>query len=745
MKKIFLIGILCLATSPAFATTIVADVGGGNWTTGATWVGGVAPTAADDAQIPVTAGNITIDSGAVCRSADFTGYVGTLTHTAGVTWTIGDATAGAGSKALDFDALMTYTLGSTTTSAIEFVSTSATVQTIDFAGQNSGNVTFNATSNGSWQLTGTWGGEASNNALVTLTKGSLDTNNQTVDIGQFTSSNSNTRSLTLGSSTITMHNGGTVWLLQVVTGLTFNSGTSTIIFLDTASFQGGGLTYNNVTWSAAGTTNTISGSNTFSNLTFTGSAIKNCTATFSANQTVTGTLTMNGNSSINRLYIQSDNIPGARTLTAATVSATNLDLEEITGAGAGSWDLSAITGLSGDCGGNSGITFTTAQNNYWVGGTGTWSVVGEWANSSGGAGASGRVPLPQDGVLFDANSISAGSQTVTVDMPRIGKDLNFTGTTNTPTINIASAATSYGVVTFIAGMTPSGTGRLTIRNRTDNNFTTGGVTGTWSYILSGISGGSITLVGNLISTATSTGGCTIAGEFDANDYNLTCNDFAFSSTPVSTASLGNGTWTATISSGNAWNSLSASTTITPEGSLIVIENTSASNKTFGGGSHTFNDFLISNSGTGSITISGNNTFSDFADDGSEAHSILFTVGSTQTVDTFTVSGTAGKLISIDSTTTGTHALVKSTAGRISRDYLDIQHSVATPDCTFFAGVNSTNDQATATAGSGWYFTTAPSTDDSLKTIKGLAHASVETCNGINMNCVKNINGLASTL
>ena len=50
--------------------TRTAAAGGGNWTAGATWVGGVAPTAADDAVLDATSGNVTIDSGAVCRSLD---------------------------------------------------------------------------------------------------------------------------------------------------------------------------------------------------------------------------------------------------------------------------------------------------------------------------------------------------------------------------------------------------------------------------------------------------------------------------------------------------------------------------------------------------------------------------------------------------------------------------------------------------------------------------------------------------
>ena len=50
---------------------------------------------------------------------------------------------------------------------------------------------------------------------------------------------------------------------------------------------------------------------------------------------------------------------------------------------------------------------------------------------------------------------------------------------------------------------------------------------------------------------------------------------------------------------------------------------------------------------------------------------------------------------INSTTTGTHALTKTGGGVISGDYLNIQHSVASPADTWYAGTHSTNNQATA--------------------------------------------------
>lgn len=107
----------------------------------------------------------------------------------------------------------------------------------------------------------------------------------------------------------------------------------------------------------------------------------------------------------NRLSIESF-IKGTQvTITADTVTASNVDIQDMLGAGSASWNLSAITGNSGDCGGNTGITFTTPVTTDWQAGA-TWSTA-TWSS---------RVPLPQDTATFT----TAGVATITQDMPRIG-------------------------------------------------------------------------------------------------------------------------------------------------------------------------------------------------------------------------------------------------------------------------------------------------------------------------------------
>jgi hypothetical protein len=184
-------------------------------------------------------GNVTITNGS-CRSLDASTYTGVLTQNASTTLTIGDGIAGAGNVALAFNdtGSMTYTITNPTNSYLYFASTSATTQTINFNSHNTPNVLIGAPAvAGNYQLTGTWGTSAVNaSQATTLTKGTLDTNGQTCYWGRFNSSNSNTRSLILGTSIINLYNTGSsavVWNIGITTGFTFSGSPSNLIFINT--------------------------------------------------------------------------------------------------------------------------------------------------------------------------------------------------------------------------------------------------------------------------------------------------------------------------------------------------------------------------------------------------------------------------------------------------------------------------------------------------------------------------------
>jgi hypothetical protein len=172
----------------------------------------------------------------------------------------------------------------------------------------------------------------------------------------------------------------------------------------------------------------------------------------------------------------------------------------------------------------------------------------------------------------------------------------------------------------------------------------------------------------------------------------------------------NGTWIFAFvdAASHVWYTANSTNfSLTSTGSTIKITSAGNGIQTFTGGGLTFNNiWWARGASTGNNVMTSSGTFTDFKDDGSEAHSILFTAGTTTTVSTFTVSGTAGKLITINSNTTGTHTLNKLNGGTITCNYLNIQHSIATPDLTWLA-LNSTNNQSDATAGYHWYFDYLP--------------------------------------
>lgn len=95
---------------------------------------------------------------------------------------------------------------------------------------------------------------------------------------------------------------------------------------------------------------------------------------------------------------------------------------------------------------------------------------GNWSASSWTT----RVPLPQDDAYL-GNAFSA-SQTVTADMPRLGKSIDWTGATGSPTWGGSTAIAIYGSLTLISGMTMSVSGAPTFSGRGNYTLTSAGKT-----------------------------------------------------------------------------------------------------------------------------------------------------------------------------------------------------------------------------------------------------------------------------
>jgi hypothetical protein len=130
----------------------------------------------------------------------------------------------------------------------------------------------------------------------------------TLSNGGVSSSNANTRTIAVGSGTWTLVRTGTVWNVGNVTNLTVTgTGTISLTSASVKTFAGGGISYSGITLNQGGAgTLTISGNNSFANITNTYSATGATTISFGtttqrvANFTATGTagnvLTIQGSS-----------------------------------------------------------------------------------------------------------------------------------------------------------------------------------------------------------------------------------------------------------------------------------------------------------------------------------------------------------------------------------------------------------------------------------------------------------------
>jgi len=539
--------------------------GSGTWdaTTTTNWSassggasGASAPTSADDVIFNSSSGaapTVTIATTAVCGAVTITAPTsGTLTFAFGTTGFIsynGNWSSPA--------SLFATTGGGPTAGGIVYVgSGSSTLTTNGYSFPTGFGVNTSAG-------TLTLGGALTSTSSLTVTQGTFTTNNYTLTVNAISSSNSNIRTINLGSSTVTLA-GTNAIAFTGSTNLTLNAGTSSISCSTTNPiFNGGGKTFYNVTFTSASVSNSsITGANTFNNLTITGrTTVGINTLSISADQTISGTLTLSaGTAAAYRTFLVSNTNGTTRTLTCAAVSLTDIDFQDITIAGAAS---PASGTRLGDCKGNGGITFPAAKTVYYRStGSANWSA--SWSATSGGGSDATQFPLAQDTAVFPAATYPASGSTTTINaIYNIGTIDMSLRTSNTMTLSITSSPAVYGNWTNGTGITLSGTAAITFAGRTTQQVTSSAITFVPPITIDSPSG-SVTLQDALTATGTVT---LTSGTINLQSFKLSANKFDSSNSNTRTIAFGTGSIDCT-GSGTSWNT-STATNLTTTGAQVV--------------------------------------------------------------------------------------------------------------------------------------------------------------------------------
>jgi hypothetical protein len=532
-----------------------------NWATSSGGAGGAGPpTSADnvifDTLSNATAYAVTVGTDAVAQDITIAGPLsGSVTITLGATAVIncyGNWTNAA------TGVVFSVTAGS----QIQLLATT-TGKTITTNNVSSGGMTWICNGvGGGWTL----GSAFTCTGTISTLNGAFNTGNFAVTSGIVSSAGTATRSITLGSSTVTLSNASCINIANA-TNLTFNAGTSTINCSNLApTFAGGGLTYYNVNFTNTGGVNAtvITGNNTFNNLNQTSPTSNRRDMSIAANQIVTGTFTPGASNLYNaRVRVQSSGVGSPVTLTVATIATlSDVDFRDITAAGAsGTWSGTRLgNGL-----GNTNITFAAGKTVYWnlVAG-GNWSA-NAWALSSGGAVATTNFPLGQDTVIIDNTGLTTGN-TITMDGGW------WLGTLNVTRTNAWTYASSGGIILYGDFTIPSVT---TVAGGSNFNFLGQGLTQTFTTngvaLSNGVSQTSVggTLVLNGAVTCASTATVTLNnGTLNLNNYTLTTGLFSSNNSNTRTLAFGTGSISLTGNATTIWNTNTA-TNLTATGTPVV--------------------------------------------------------------------------------------------------------------------------------------------------------------------------------
>lgn len=461
-----------------------------------------------------------------------------------------------------------------------------------------------------------------------VSRGTFDAASYNITVGFFDSSQSQVRTLKLGSGTWTLAGTGTVWNFgfSASSELTFDRGTADIVLSNTTTtsrtFSGGTRGYGKVTiGGATGTsTLTISGNNTFEELASTKTvahtiALGSTTQTF-GKWSVTGTsgnvVTLTGTGTDHR--ISGSCTSGIDYLALGTIRfGANSPGEFYAGANStASATPDAPTYLTDK---------PADSTRYWVGGTGDWNDTNKWSTTSGGGGGA-SLPRSHDDVVFDSSS-DASDYTVTVNAITGGNRCKALTISGPASGNVTFAGTTALIVHDDITLPASGlvrtyTGTITLSGSTSGKtITTNGVDLDSSVNVYGV--GCVWTLGSALVVGSSRTVTLTNGTLALGSYSLTANDFNSSNSvgPARTLDLGSGTLTLSggaglnLGSGTSGEALTGLAKLTVSAGTSQINLTSnATTVTFFGGGKTFYNVSFTSSDLKTVSIAAANTFNN---------------------------------------------------------------------------------------------------------------------------------------
>ncbi len=681
MKNISTVLLLFLSTS-IFATDYYWVGGTGNWSDfsnhWATTSGGAsfhtqAPSSTDDVyfdinSFAVASQVVTLDVEASCGSMDWTGVLnfpsingnGQILNIYGSLVLAADMTADF--RYVEFESTTT---GNTITTNGTSLGTNSLVRLNGIGGE--------------WDLQDNFN---TNNLYIIA--GTLNTNNNNINSGKyFQTSGASPKVLNLGSSEITSERW---WIFG--TNQTINAGTSKII---TSLFYGdnegdGPFTYYDVEFYNYGK---LRNTSSFNEITIPAGLDLQLQAgdVFTINNLVaTGT-------KHEPILIRSETEGAEATFNKSTgsINVSYVELQDIHATGGATFTANSSVDNGNTTGWN--INAISSLDYYWVGNSGDWTdYANHWATTSGGSTMHTDYPSKYDNLIFDANSFTISSQTVTNDLS-VAKfhNMDWTGVLNSPTFQSSypNSLYAYGYVSFGAGVTKS------IHTLQLNGDETG-----LSY--SDLSAGSVSYITfngsgtyDLLTNINTGTLAQYSGTVNYNNVDINCSiDFKIgngSSSPTLNLS------TSTITCRDLVIGSAATPSITIGTSTLTIE------RDLIGYGASFYEVVMDGGGD----IVGSNTFEHFTIQ--PGSSVTLEAGETQTINqSLTLDGTKASPINLNSDASGVQGTLSMSSGTVDATYLILKDIAATGGATFNAtqtidNGNNTGWNITSIVGEDYYW------------------------------------------